>query len=165
MKHIYVCSSDIEGLGINIGEDAKKGELVSRIKGEIKFKVNKNKRDALAHPNWVGIEKDQWIDPAKPYKFLNHSCNPSVGVKGQLSLVALRDMKEGDEVTIDYSTIEGDPRWEMNCLCGEANCRKVIRSIHFIPEAQFKKYLPYVSTYFKKIYLKEKKQEKIAVAA
>jgi hypothetical protein len=155
MKHIYVCTSKIEGFGINIGENAKKGELISRIKGEIKFKVNKSKRDALAYPNWVGIKKDHWIDPDKPYKFLNHSCNPTAGIKGSLSLVALRDLKEGEEVTIDYSTIEGDPRWELKCMCGEKNCRGTIRSIHFLPEKYFISYLPYVSSYFKKVYLKQ----------
>ena len=155
MKHIYICTSKIEGFGINLGEDAKKGDVISLIKGEMKFKVNRSKRDALANPNWVGIKKDQWIDPTKPYKFLNHSCNPSVGIKGSVSIVALRNLKEGEEITIDYSTIEGDPRWEMKCMCGEKNCRDIIRSIHFLPESQFRKYLPFVSNYFKKVYLKE----------
>lgn len=155
MKHIYVCSSNIHGFGINIGEDAKKGEVVSRIRGEMKFKVNKDKKDALDNPDWIGVAKDQWIDPARPYKFLNHSCDPSVGIKGTLSLTALKDMKEGDEITIDYSTIEGDSRWEMNCACGSENCRKLIRSVQSLPKGQFEKYLPYIPTYFKKLYLKE----------
>ncbi len=154
MKHIYNCTSKIDGMGVSIGENAKKGDVISRIKGEMKFKVNKNKKDALDNPDWVGVAKDRWIDPEKPYKFLNHSCNPSAGIKGRISLVALRNMKEGEEVTIDYSTIEGDPRWEMACACGEKNCRKIIRSIHSLPRAQFNKYLPYVSTYFKALYLK-----------
>ena len=158
MKHIYVCASSIHGFGVNVGEHAKKGEVISRIKGEMKFKVNKDKQDALDNPDWVGVAKDQWIDPAKPYKFLNHSCNPSVGIKGRLSLTALRDMEEGEEITIDYSTIEGDPRWEMSCACGAENCRKVIRSVHYLPKGQFDKYLPYVSTYFKKLYMKEGKE-------
>lgn len=156
MKHIYTCNSRIHGFGVNIGENATKGELVSYIKGDLKFKVNRNEQDALANPDWVGVAKNQWIDPAKPYKFLNHSCNPSAGIKGRVALVALRDMGEGEEVTIDYSTIEGDLRWKMKCACGERNCRGIIRSIHYLPEAQFRKYLPYVSTYFKKLYLKRK---------
>ncbi len=164
MKHIYVCASKIEGFGMNIGEPAKKGEVISQIKGEMKFKINKNKRDALAHPNWVGVAENQWIDPTKPYKFLNHSCNPSAGIKGRLSLVALHNMKEGEEITIDYSTIEGDPLWEMKCACGEKNCRKIIRSIHSMPKKQFERYLPYVSTYFKRLYLKEHKGENLANA-
>ncbi|MFA6445979.1 MAG: SET domain-containing protein-lysine N-methyltransferase [Candidatus Paceibacterota bacterium] len=162
MKHIYICSSKIDGLGVSIGENVKKSEIISRIKGEMKFKVNKSLKDTFANPDWVGIAKDQWIDPAKPYKFLNHSCNPTAGVKGKVTLVALRDMKEGEEVTVDYSTIEGDPNWEMKCTCGERNCRKIIRSIEFMPEDQFQKYLPYVPMYFKNLYVKRHKKLNVA---
>lgn len=154
MKHIYHATSNIEGLGLRIGENAKRGDIIFRFKGPLKFKVNQNKQDALDNPDWVGVAKDQWIDPEKPYKFINHSCNPNVGIKGRVTVMALRDIKEGDELTIDYSTIEGDTRWEMECLCGEKNCRKVIRSVQFLPKEQFKKYLPYVPTYFQKLYLK-----------
>lgn len=157
MKHIYVCASKIDGFGMRIGENAKKGDIIAYITGEMKFKVNKGLKDTFSNPDWIGISKNQWIDPDKPYKFLNHSCNPSAGVKGKVTLVALRDMSEGEEITVDYSIIEGDPFWEMKCTCGEKNCRKIIRSTEFIPGKQFKKYLPYVPTYFKNLYLKNHK--------
>lgn len=153
MKQIYICNSEIEGKGIRAGENIRKGELVTVFRGPLKFKVNKNKRDALSHPDWVGVKKDHWIDPEKPQKFLNHSCNPNALVKGKLSLVAFKDIKEGEEITFDYSAIEGDSRWEMVCLCGEKNCRKIISSIHSLPQKQFLKYLPNIPTYFKKVYL------------
>lgn len=152
MKHIYIATSKIQGFGIMSGEDVKKGEIIRYIKGDIQFKVNKNKKDALAHPNWIGIADNQWIDPEKPYKFLNHSCNPSAGIKGKVSLIAIKDIREGEEITIDYSIIEGDPRWEMTCNCGNLNCRKIIRSIEFLPNETFKKYLPFIPKYFQKIY-------------
>jgi SET domain-containing protein len=154
MKHIYICNSKIEGKGVFVGEDVERGEDIQPIKGELKFKVNKNKKDALAHPNWIGVSENIWIDPDKPFKFLNHSCNPSAGIRGKKTIVALREIKEGEEVTIDYSIIEGDPRWELNCLCGEDNCRKKISSIHTLPVKQFKKYLPFIPNYFKNVYLK-----------
>lgn len=155
MKQIYHASSIIEGLGLRIGENARRGEIIFRFTGPLKLKVNKNKKDALDNPDWVGVAKDQWIDPDKPYKFINHSCNPNVGIKGKVTVVAMRTIKEGEELTIDYSTIEGDARWEMKCLCGEQECRKVIRSMQFLPEKQFKKYLPYIGTYFKDLYLRK----------
>ncbi len=154
MKQFYVCKSKIEGFGVNAGEDIKKNEIVTRFSGPIKFKINKNKRDALSHPDWVGIKKNHWIDPEKPQKFLNHSCNPNAGIKGRVSIMALRDIKEGEEITFDYSIIEGDKRWEMKCLCGEKNCRVTIGSTHFLPEEQFRKYMPNIPTYFKNLYLK-----------
>lgn len=154
MKDIYAATSNIAGLGLMAGENVKKGELIRYIKGDIKFKINKSKKDALSHPNWIGVAENQWIDPEKPYKFLNHSCNPTAGVKGTVALVALRDLKEGEEITIDYSTIEGDVRWEMPCNCGEKNCRKTIRSIAYLSRSVFEKYLPYIPRYFQKLYLK-----------
>ncbi len=156
MKQIYTCKSKIHGLGIRIGEDVKKGDFIFYVKGKMKFKVNKNKADALANPDWIGVAANQWIDPKKPYKFLNHSCDPTTGIRGRVTLVALKDLKQGDEITIDYSTIEGDPQWEMKCLCGSKKCRGIVRSIQSLPKRRFEEYLPYVSTYFKKLYLKTK---------
>ena len=149
--------SKIHGLGVKAGENIKVGELITRFSGPIKFQINKNKRDALSHPDWVGIKKDHWMDTARPQKFLNHSCNPNASVKGKVSIVAIRDIKEGEEITFDYSIIEGDERWEMKCGCGEKKCRRMIRSILFLPKAQFVKYMPYIPTYFKNLYLKNQK--------
>lgn len=156
MKHIYIATSKIAGMGVMIGEPAKKGDLIRYIKGDIKFKINKNKKDALDNPNWVGIAENQWIDPQKPYKFLNHSCNPTAGIKGKVAIIALRDLKEGEEITIDYSTIEADERWEMSCSCGHSVCRKNIRSIQHLPKKVFDKYMPYVPRYFQKLYARAK---------
>ena len=156
MKHFYVGNSKIQGRGLISGENAKAGEIITRIKGPLKFKINKNKRDALAHPDWVGVKKDIWIDPSRPHKFLNHSCYPTAGVKG-ITIIAARDIKEGDEITVDYSTIEGDPRWEMSCSCGQANCRKKIRSIEFLTPQQFEK-IPYISAYFRNLYNKKNRE-------
>lgn len=152
MKHFYVGNSKIEGRGLVAGEDIPKGKIITRIKGPVKFKINKSKRDALSHPDWVGVNKNIWIDPLKPHKFLNHSCNPTAGMRG-VTLMSLRDIKEGEEITVDYSTIEGDQRWEMVCSCGEKNCRKIIKSIEFLTPEQFKSII-YVPAYFRKLYLR-----------
>lgn len=157
MKHFYVGNSKISGRGLIAGENIPKGRIITRIQGPAKFKVNKNKRDALSHPDWVGVKRNIWIDPLRPHKFLNHSCNPNMGAKG-ITLIAIRDIKEGDEIAIDYSTIEGDPRWEMICSCGHENCRKIIKSIEHLTDEQFEA-LPHVPAYFRKLYLAKKKKK------
>ncbi len=154
MKQFYIATSNIHGKGILAGEVIQRGEVIQPIRGKMKFMTIKNKDDSLSHPNWIGVAKDQWIDPDKPYKFLNHSCDPNAGVKGKINIVAIKEIKEGEEITMDYSIIEGDDLWEMKCGCGAANCRGVIRSIQFLPPKTFKKYLPFVPTYFKKVYEK-----------
>lgn len=152
MKHIYIATSKIAGLGIMAGEDIKAGEFIRPIRGDIKFKVNKSDNDVHGNPNWIGVAQNQWIDPDKPYKFVNHSCSPTAGIRGKISVVAIKDIKEGEEITIDYSIIESDERWYMKCNCNSKGCRKMVRSIQFLPVAIFKKYLPNIPNYFQKVY-------------
>ncbi len=62
--------------------------------------------------------------------FFNHSCEPNAGIKGQIFLVAMRDIPENEEVTFDYvmclHETKGAPPYRMECQCGRTNCRKVI---------------------------------------
>lgn len=175
MKHIYIRTSKIDGKGVAAGEDVSKGDVIQHIKGEARFLTVKNKDDSLSYPNWIGVGENKWINPDYPNQYINHSCNPNSGisgtitikssdksVKGKYDIIALKDIKEGEEITVDYSTIEGDALWEMKCACGERNCRKIIRSVRYIPTKQFKKYMPYVPTYFKNLYIKEHPRLKFA---
>lgn len=161
MKHIYVATSKIHGLGLRAGENIKKGEIIRPITGEIKFFVPKNKKDSLSNPNWIGVDINTWIDPDEPYKFINHSCDPNSGIRGKTDVVAIKDIAEGEEITIDYSTIECDERWEMECNCGSKKCRKKIRSIQFLPRKVFESYLPYINTVFQKVYLNKNKNNNV----
>lgn len=154
MKSIQVGKSSIHGRGVFVTRKVAKGDIISRLQGEMRMKKNRSVQDALANPDWVGIAKNRWIDPIPPYKYINHSCEPSAGIKGTVTMVALRDLKPRDEITIDYSTIEEDKNWHMRCSCGSRKCRKIIRSMEFLPEKKFKAYLPYIPTYFTKIYTK-----------
>ena len=154
LKKFYVGLSKIHNKGIFAFRDIKKEEIISRFKGPIKFKINRNKRDALLHPDWVGITKDHWMDPERPQKFFNHSCNPNASIKGRIFIESIKNIRKDEEITFDYSTIEGDLRWEMKCKCKEKNCRKIIKSIQFLPKRQIIKYMPYIPAYFKNLYIK-----------
>jgi hypothetical protein len=57
--------------------------------------------------------------------FLNHSCEPNVGIQGQIVFVAMRDIAAGEELTLDYATIDHDTE-PMPCRCGAAGCRQLI---------------------------------------
>ena len=84
--------------------------------------------------------------------FINHSCEPNSGLKGQIFLVAMRDIKNNEEITFDYAMVVSKPTgsdfiFEMECKCGSSNCRrKVTRDDWKIPEIQ-KKYEGYFSQY------------------
>ncbi|MBI5892633.1 MAG: SET domain-containing protein-lysine N-methyltransferase [Deltaproteobacteria bacterium] len=83
------------------------------------------------------------------------SCNPNAGIKGNITFVALKNIRKDKEITFDYSISEHDVFWKMKCCCEQRGCRKIISSIQFLPIKTFKKYLPYIPTYFKKVYLKK----------
>lgn len=157
MKKITFRKSRIEGQGLFADEDIKKGELISYIKGKIFVKKNRSMEDVLGNPDWVGISRNCWIDPAIPFKYLNHSCNPNAAIRGKVSLVAIANIKKGDEITFDYSTTEVDERWEMpyRCRCGNSNCRGTITSIQKLNTKTVERYLPNIPTQIKKIFFKE----------
>ena len=75
---------------------------------------------------------------------LNHSCQPNVGVQGQIVFVAMRSITAGEELTCDYAMI-GDEPDEMECCCSSETCRKLITGADWRnPELQ-KKYNGYFS--------------------
>ena len=84
--------------------------------------------------------------------FFNHSCNPNAGFKGQIFLIAMKDIRAGEEVAFDYAMVlheaEGMPQgYEFTCHCSSPNCRgKVTNNDWKMPDLQ-KKYDGYFSWY------------------
>lgn len=76
--------------------------------------------------------------------YLNHSCNPNcmVHVVGnRVILYSLYVIPAEAELTFDYSTTSTDTpgTWQMECQCGQYNCRKVISGFyHLNPDLQQK---------------------------
>lgn len=158
MRKIYFGESAIHGHGIFARKDIKRGETVFIAKGKMMKLDLKTKEEAMSNPDMIGINKNTWLDPSLIWgAYINHSCDPTVGIKGTVTFVALRDIKKGEEITFDYSISE-DTLWEMQCNCGAKNCRKVIRGIQYLPEEIFNKYMPFIPVYFQKVYLKQNKK-------
>lgn len=152
---IYIAKSRLDGKGIFALRNIKKGETVFVIKGnKLKFLINNKKQAQIAGLNWVGYGKNEWINPLKHCIFFNHSCNPNAGIKGHVKFVAIRNIKKGEEVLFDYSLNEADIFWNIKCNCKSTNCRKIIRSIQFLPVQTFNKYKEYIPKYFQKVYKK-----------
>jgi hypothetical protein len=154
MKNIYVEKSSIAGRGIFAGQDLFEGQFVAPLKGALTRRHYPAAGNYLQDENWVPVAVGFWIDPTFPLKFLNHSCSPNAGFKTPRRLYALRDIKKGEEITADYSTVEYVHFWEMRCSCTSTNCRKTIRSVQFLPGEIYDQYLPYIPRFLRKIHLK-----------
>ena len=66
----------------------------------------------------------QVIDGDGIAAFINHCCDPNCEpeeVDGRVWIVALRDIKAGEELTYDYNLYDGDG--DAPCFCGAKNCR------------------------------------------
>ena len=159
MKKIYIGKSKIAGRGMCAGEDIKRGELIALLRGPVRHLHIKTKRDARIGPTWIGISARRWIDPMWPFNRINHSCDANSGFQGSVRCRALRTIRKGEEITLDYSTTESSPLWTIRCSCKAKRCRKVIRSIQFLSYDVFKSYLPYIPTYFQKIYRRSRKNK------
>jgi hypothetical protein len=84
--------------------------------------------------------------------YFNHSCNPNAGFRGQVFLVALRNIGAGEEVTFDYAMVvspsaDCEVVFKMTCRCGAPQCRRCITEDDWaLPELQ-RRYRGYFSQY------------------
>ena len=78
--------------------------------------------------------------------FSNHSCEPNLGVRGQIVFVAMRDIAAGEELTHDWAMTDNDNS-STDCRCGAQNCRGTISGQDWQrPELQAR-YAGYFSEY------------------
>jgi hypothetical protein len=66
-----------------------------------------------------------WDEDPREWAPQNHSCNPNTGYAG-LNLIALRDIRGGEELTVDYAGFANPDAAGFVCSCGAENCRGTI---------------------------------------
>ncbi len=83
--------------------------------------------------------------------YLNHSCDPNCGFGGEISLIAMRDIKKGEEITIDYAMCISSPKVEdMPCQCGAKSCRGIITCNDWKKKNLQKKYKGFFEPFLEK---------------
>lgn len=157
MKNLSYCSpkteikeSPIHGKGLFAKDPIAEGEIVAIKGGRI-----------LSKPEWETLEpelgsaeiqiSDQFfIAPANKYEreggmlYTNHSCDPNIGIQGQIVFVAIRDIARGEELSHDWATTD-DLDYEIDCNCGSAKCRKKITGKDWIKMELQEKYKGFFS--------------------
>jgi hypothetical protein len=81
--------------------------------------------------------------------FLNHSCEPNVGFRGNVVLAAMRDVAAGDELTTDYALFDSPapPDDTLACSCGTPSCRGTITGHDWRDPVLRRRYAGWFSTY------------------
>jgi SET domain-containing protein len=82
-----------------------------------------------------------------PGDWVNHSCEPNAGLRGQVVLVSRYPIEVGEEITFDYAMTDGSDYDEFGCCCGAGRCRgRVTGNDWMRPELQ-RRYREYFSPY------------------
>ncbi len=113
------------------------GETITRFAGA-RLPARKLPRRLFGRADrYLQIASDAYLGPSGEIDdLINHSCAPNAGLRfldGEVILIALRDIRPGEEVAWDYSTTLSDPSWAMTCECGAAECRGIIRAFDTLP--------------------------------
>ncbi len=135
--------SHVHGLGVKATKSIKKGEMVMVVGGIIIPREDIYKYRRIMGHIGIQVHDDFWIVPsdkkeAEETGIPNHSCDPNIGFDGSICYIAMRDMRTGEEILLDYAFMETEFQ-SFTCNCGTKNCRKIIKPTDWqIPEIQHK---------------------------
>jgi len=148
-----VRGSRIHGRGLFATVDIAKGEIVAVKGGHIvDGKTLRAKITPVLGPVEIQIDDDLFIAPVSDEErefsmlYLNHSCDPNVGVRGEITFIAMRDIRAGEELTHDWAMTDDDD-YSVECNCGAANCRKTLTGKDWQRPDLQKRHAGYFSAY------------------
>ncbi|MES2224347.1 MAG: SET domain-containing protein-lysine N-methyltransferase [Patescibacteria group bacterium] len=131
---VKLSQSKIAGIGLIAVKDIKEGEvLVVELGPVVNRKFIEIVESLTGYECNLCIGWDNYILHQPLHEdhqggYINHSCNPNVGLLANGVWCAIRDIKKRDEIVCDYGTFETYPGWAMKCKCGSKDCRKLITS-------------------------------------
>jgi uncharacterized protein len=150
-----VKDSPIQGRGLFAREPIARGEIVAIKGGSIFDATTLRELSARLGPAEIQIGDGLFIGPLAADEredsmlFTNHSCEPNIGVQGQIVFVAMRDIEAGEELTHDWATIDDDT-YEMRCRCGAGTCRGTITGQDWRRKELQERYRGYMSWYLQR---------------
>jgi len=148
-----VRESKIHGRGLFATADIAKNEIVA-VKGGHILDRKTLREQVTPHlgPVEIQIDNDLFIAPVTDEEregsmlYSNHSCNPNLGMRGEITFVAMRDIRAGEELTHDWATTDDDD-YSVECKCGAPNCRKILTGNDWRRADLQKRYAGYFSAY------------------
>ncbi|MCL4200772.1 SET domain-containing protein-lysine N-methyltransferase [Patescibacteria group bacterium] len=132
-----VRDSPIHGRGVFATKAIPRGARIFEYTGELITREEENLRELENDKTGVTyiyqLSDHESIDGAyggNDSRFVNHSCDPNVEgvIEGKhIYYVAIRDIRPGEELFIDYA-FDKDSKREP-CHCGAAHCRGVMNAV------------------------------------
>ena len=148
-----VRDSKIHGRGLFATADIARDEIAAVKGGHIVDRETlRHKVTPRLGPVEIQIDDNLFIAPVTDEErelsmlYSNHSCDANLGIRGEITFVAMRDIPAGEELTHDWATTDDD-EYSVKCNCGAPNCRGTLTGKDWQrPELQ-QRYAGYFSTY------------------
>lgn len=135
-KKYKLKGSAIAGYGIFAKRNILKNEIIfageelsQRIvtKSHVKSHWNEKQKRDFRHYAYP-INKEVyilWDENPVNWAPQNHSCDANTAYHG-LNVIAIRDIAEGEELTLDYAYLLDESIEPFTCQCGSENCRELV---------------------------------------
>lgn len=134
---LSIKKSQVSGYGLFAEENINAGQLILSFGGSFSLQKDRYSNDII-RSTCIGLSEDVMLceksDSAKDISdYINHSCDPNVGMYDSITLVAIKPISQGDEIVCDYAFWEGDDNWIMKneCFCCSIKCRKRINGSYW----------------------------------
>lgn len=139
IKPYLVRGNSISGYGIYASRNIAAGEIIFKGEGRAQKIITRQ----FVERNWNENEKMHfrryaypvseelfilWDEDPSEWAPQNHSCDPNTVFDG-LNVVALNEISEGSELTLDYAQFLDEHMEPFKCGCGSSNCRGFIMGI------------------------------------
>ncbi len=115
------------GYGLYAGQPIPAGEVIVVWGGRIVTEAELAQISEDSQRHGIQLEEDLYcipLEPSEPADYINHSCAPNAGLRGQIVLAALRHIALDEEICYDYAMSDSSPYDEFECHCGAENCRR-----------------------------------------
>jgi SET domain-containing protein len=148
-----VRESKIHGRGLFATANIAKDEIVA-VKGGhiIDRKTLREQITPKLGPVEIQIDDHLFIAPVSDEErelsmlYLNHSCDPNVGVRGEITFIAMQNIRPGEELTHDWAMTDDDD-YSVECNCGAPDCRRILTGKDWQRPDLQKRYAGYFSAY------------------
>jgi SET domain-containing protein len=144
--------SPIHGRGLFAAAPIRKGEIVAIKGGHILDRRTLSKVHRRIAGSYIQIDSGFYIgalrqaEVARNKLFINHSCEPNLGIMGQIAFVALRAITAAEELTYDWAMEEDVPS-ATRCSCGARRCRGTLTGRDWKIARLQRRYRGYFSAY------------------
>jgi uncharacterized protein len=127
--------------GLFAREAIPQNELLICWGGSVVTTEEFNQLSSFEREHSVQIEDDLYQVPhgssLDAGDYVNHSCDPNLGLSNSITLVALRNIQPDEELCFDYAMTDSAPYDEFICGCGTDLCRGHITGNDWqLPELQ-----------------------------